>query len=66
MLTPIEIQNKIFKSSGLGYDKKDVDNFVTEVLQSYEALYREKMELTDKINVLTEGIKYYKTIEYRR
>ena len=63
MLTPIEIQNKIFKSSGLGYDKKDVDNFVTEVLQSYEALYREKMELTDKINVLTEGIQYYKTIE---
>ena len=63
MLTPIEIQNKIFKSSGLGYDKKDVDNFVTEVLQSYEALYREKMELADKINVLTEGIQYYKTIE---
>ena len=63
MLTPIEIQNKIFKSSGLGYDKKDVDNFVTEVLQSYEALYREKMELGDKINVLTEGLQYYKTIE---
>ena len=25
MLTPVEIQNRAFKSGGLGYDKKDVD-----------------------------------------
>ena len=63
MLTPIEIQNKIFKSVGLGYDKKDVDSFIMEVLQSYEALYREKVDLMTKINTLTEGIQYYKEIE---
>ncbi|MGN0505550.1 MAG: DivIVA domain-containing protein [Lachnospiraceae bacterium] len=63
MLTPIEIQNRVFKSGGLGYDKKDVDSFMKEISDSYEELYREKMELTDKVNVLNEGLQYYKTIE---
>ena len=63
MLTPVEIQNRMFKSGGLGYDKKDVDVFMKEIIDSYEALYREKMELSDKINVLNEGLQYYKSIE---
>jgi len=63
MLTPVEIQNKVFKSGGLGYDKKDVDVFMKEIVDSYEILYREKMELNDKVSVLNEGLQYYKTIE---
>lgn len=63
MLTPVEIQNKIFKSGGLGYDKKDVDVFMKEIVDSYEVLYREKMELNDKVGVLNEGLQYYKSIE---
>lgn len=63
MITPIEIQNKVFKSGGLGYDKKDVDNFMQEILENYEELYREKMELNDRINVLKEGLQYYKNME---
>lgn len=62
MITPIELQSKIFKS-GIGYDKKDVDNFLSELLRGYEATYKENMELTDKINTLNEGINYYKSIE---
>lgn len=63
MLTPVEIQNRVFKSGGLGYDKKDVDSFMKEIVDSYELLYREKMELADKVNVLNDGIQNYKTIE---
>lgn len=63
MLTPVEIQSKSFKSGGLGYDKKDVDNFMREVLRSYEDVYRENVELKDKVAVLNEGIQYYKSIE---
>ena len=63
MLTPIEIQSRVFKSGGLGYDKKDVDAFIKEIVESYEMLYREKMELMDKINVLNEGIQSYKAME---
>ena len=63
MLTPVEIQNRAFKSGGLGYDKKDVDSFMKEICDSYELLYREKMELTDKVNVLNDALQNYKTIE---
>ena len=28
MLTPIEIQGKTFKNSGMGYSKADVDSFL--------------------------------------
>lgn len=63
MLTPVEIQNRVFKSGGLGYDKKDVDSFMKEIVDSYELLYREKMELADRVNVLNEGLQNYKTIE---
>lgn len=62
MLTPIEIQGKVFKS-GIGYDKKDVDSFVRELLHNYEVLYKENVELQDKIAILNDGITHYKTIE---
>lgn len=63
MLTPVEIQNRVFKSGGLGYDKKDVDSFMKEIEDSYEMLYREKMEMADRVNVLNEALQNYKTIE---
>ena len=63
MLTPVEIQNRVFKSGGLGYDKKDVDSFMKEIVDSYEVLYLEKMELADKVNVLNDALQNYKTIE---
>lgn len=62
MITPVELQSKNFKS-GIGYDKKDVDNFVSELQKNYETMYKENMELNDKINTLNEGINYYKSIE---
>ena len=63
MLTPVEIQNRVFKSGGLGYDKKDVDSFMKEIIDSYELLYREKMEMSDKVNVLNDALQNYKTME---
>jgi len=62
MITPVEMQSKTFKT-GIGYDKKDVDNFLSELQKSYETMYKENMELNDKINTLNEGINYYKSIE---
>ena len=62
MITPVEIQSKAFKS-GIGYDKKDVDGFISEILESYEELYRSNVEMKDKINMLNEGLQHYKNIE---
>lgn len=63
MLTPVEIQNKTFKSGGLGYDKKEVEAYMHDISRNYEELYRQNLELKDKVSVLTEGIQYYKSIE---
>jgi len=63
MITPIEIQNKSFKSGGLGYDKRDVDQFMKELLTSYETIYRENVDMKDKINTLTDALQQYKYIE---
>ena len=63
MITPIELQNKNFKSGGLGYDKRDVDQFMKEVLAGYESLYRENVEMKDKISSLTDALQQYKYIE---
>ena len=63
MLTPVEIQNKVFKVLGLGYDKKDVDSFIEDVVDSYEEVYRDKVELEDKVSELEEALSHYRTIE---
>lgn len=62
MLTPVDLQGKAFKS-GMGYSKADVDSFFTTLVSDYETLYRENMELKDKINNLNEGINHYRSIE---
>lgn len=62
MLTPIEIQGKTFKS-GRGYKKEDIDDFLFMVGKDYEALYKENLELKDKLNTMSEGLQYYKSIE---
>lgn len=62
MFTPIEIQNTVLKG-GMGYNKKDTDAFIQAVLKDYEALYKENLELKDKLSVLSEGIQYYKNME---
>ncbi len=62
MLTPIEIQSTVLKS-GMGYSKKDTDTFLSAIVKDYEALYKENVELKDKLSVLSEGIQYYKNME---
>lgn len=62
MLTPIDVQGKTFKS-GMGYSKADVDSFLTNLYADYATLYRENMELKDKVGILNEGLDRYKDIE---
>lgn len=63
MLTPLDIESKEYTTSIGGYSKNDVKTFMKEVLASYERMYKENIEMKDKINMLNEGIQYYKTIE---
>ena len=52
MLTPSDIREKTYKS-GLGYDKKEVEQFMQEVANDFEQLTAENESLKKKINDLT-------------
>ncbi len=54
MLTPVELQNKTFKSGGLGYDKKDVEQFFREVTDEFTRLYSENIDLKDRVDALKD------------
>jgi cell division initiation protein len=63
MLTPLDIESKTFSKSISGYNMQEVKQFISDIVVNYEKIYRENIELKDKVNVLNEGIQYYKTIE---
>lgn len=62
MLTPSEILEKDFKT-GIGYDKKDVEQFLKELSSDYEGLLSENDNLKKKQKDLNDTIGYYKSIE---
>lgn len=63
MITPVDIQNKEFKSSAMGYNKKEVDEFMSLIESEFDSLYKQNIALNDKINMLSEAIKQYKSME---
>lgn len=63
MLTPLDIQNKEFKKTLRGYDVKAVDIFLDEVIEDYEKVYKENIELKDKVNLFSDQIRHYNTLE---
>ncbi|MGI6705352.1 MAG: DivIVA domain-containing protein [Clostridia bacterium] len=62
-LTPMDIHNKEFSRSFRGYDEDEVDSFLDEVVEEFERLYKENLEIRDRISMLHEQITHYKTME---
>lgn len=63
MLTPQEIENKVFKRSLRGYDVNQVESFLQEVCDSYERLYKENLAAKERIGMLADAVKQYKSME---
>ncbi len=63
MLTPLDIEGKNFKKTIYGFASQEVKTFLADILKDYEKIYKENIELKDKVKLLNEGIQYYKTIE---
>ncbi len=63
MITPIEIENKEFKKSFRGYSEEEVDEFLEIVKNDFESLYKENMDLQEKVKLYQEQIGRYKSIE---
>ena len=62
-LTPMDINNKEFKRGMRGYIPDEVDDFLDEVIENYEQLYKENSIMKEKINTLNDQIEHYKKIE---
>lgn len=45
MLTPVDIENKVFKKAKIGgYDIDDVEDFLEKIIEDYEGLYKKANE----------------------
>ena len=63
MITPIEIQNKEFRRAFRGDSEDEVDDFLKIVTEDFEALYKENMDLQEKVKLYKEQVSRYKSIE---
>ncbi|MEJ8554991.1 DivIVA domain-containing protein [Tepidibacter sp. Z1-5] len=63
MITPLDIENKEFRRALRGFKEEEVDEFLDEVKEDFEKLYKENIELKDKLSMITEQVNKYKNIE---
>ena len=49
MLTPMEIHNKEFKRSFRGYNEDEIDEFLDQVVNDYEKLFRDNDKLKEEV-----------------
>ena len=62
-LTPLDIRHKEFKRGMRGYADVEVDEFLDEVADEYERLFKENIDLQDRVEALDEKVAGYKRIE---
>jgi len=64
MITPLEIENKRFSKKTLnGYDPEEVDEFLDDLTEDYEKLYKRSAEYQGEIDDLKEKLAHYEQIE---
>ncbi|MBE6054147.1 MAG: DivIVA domain-containing protein [Clostridium sartagoforme] len=62
-LTPMDISNKEFKKGFRGYDSDEVDEFINDIIENYEELYKENSRLKENLSRVNEKIEHYVKIE---
>lgn len=62
-LTPLDIEKKEFKRVFRGYSEEEVDDFLDLVIRDYEALYRENLDLKERLQLLEEQLQQYQRLE---
>ena len=62
-LTPMDINNKEFKKVLRGYSIEEVDEFLDEVVENYEEVYKENSRLKESLSRANDQIAHYEKIE---
>lgn len=62
-LTAMDITSKEFRKTLRGFDTDEVDEFLNQIADSYEGMYKENSTLKEKNVILKEKIEHYAHIE---
>ncbi len=62
-LTPLDIRHKEFKRGMRGYADEEVDEFLDEVADEYERIFKENIDLSERLETLEDKVKQYRRIE---
>lgn len=63
MLTPLDVQKRLFKKSVRGYSCEEVDEFMELISNTLEKHINENAMLKEKLDKRDEEIKRYRTLE---
>ncbi|HEY5506989.1 MAG TPA: DivIVA domain-containing protein [Coriobacteriia bacterium] len=62
-LTPLDIHHKEFRNALRGYNPEEVDDFLDEVADEFERLFKENIDLSDKLDIAAVRVKEYGALE---
>jgi len=62
-LTPLDIHHKEFGHALRGYNEAEVDAFLDQVADELERLFKENIDLSEKIEALEERVRNYQDME---
>ena len=62
-LTPLDIRHKEFKRGMRGYADVEVDEFLDQIADEYERLFKENIDLQERVEALEDKVAGYKRIE---
>lgn len=63
-LTPLDIHHKEFRNSLRGYNSEEVDDFLDDVADEFERLFKENIDLSEKMDAANERIRAYGELEH--
>jgi DivIVA domain-containing protein len=62
-LTPVDIRAQEFQRELFGYNRGDVEDFKTRVAEELERLFRERVQIEERLNNMREQLKAYRERE---
>ncbi len=62
-LTPMDIHHKEFRHSLRGYDEKAVDTFLDDVADEFERLFKENIDLSERLDGANDKVRSYQEME---
>ena len=63
MISPADIHNKVFKKGFRGYDEEEVDDFLDQIINDYEALFRENNQLKEELKLSEKKLDQFRDME---